>query len=921
MWVAAIALGALVLLISSLRWSAVKASVATESATTVYLSESFTTWPPSGWTLWQEFGTNWSQSTGVYNSAPAAAQLAATAATGDASAWLITPKINVPVGGLARITYTRRFNHFADVLLFATRVSTDYTGSGDPYNATWTPLEEINVSASTSWITVSFLITAGQPFYVAFYGQVTVGNTWYVDDVVITQEPQASVGDFVWHDLDGDGIQDAGEPGLAGVTVTLRNGATNQMISQTVTLSNGQYLFSNLTRSSSVTYLLEFQPPATYYPTRFQAGSDRTKDSDAGGKSVANPSLPIRIAPFTVTQSTDDLDVGLVIPPTIAGRVWEDADFDGLRESGEGGTSQITVSLMLTPTTLITETVPDAQGLFTFTISNDAVGESYYLQFTPWDAFSTFSPPNQGNDEARDSDVTSTTGTTAGTTEIVRPLSGQQLTLDAGLFRSPRMTISSTQGGTLATALGVTVTFAAQSVTTTTMVVYTPLFTPSVANGNLRFANRAFSLQALSAPGNQPITRLQKPYTITLEYADADWQDSRILPESSLNLYLWDGSRWQGLLPCQGCTFDPQKNRLVVVLDKVPKSNEFALMGEPAPELWIHDATVAEGNQGSTEARFTVRLQPTATQTVTVAYSTQDHTAQAGSDYQARSGSLTFAPGESQKVLTVTVLGDTTYEGDETFTVALSSPVNALIGDGEGVGTIRDDDSAAGSVTPGGGGAITTTHEVTITFPPGSVTSTVTVSYTAQITPGHSTGSFRFAGKSFRIEAVDAGGNPVTRFQKPFTITIHYRDANWRQAGIAPESSLNLAFWDGSKWVNLLPCQGCSLDTQKNILTVVLDHLTPFALLGELPSLTLADATVGEGDAGTTTAAFTVTLSSASSLTVTVDYATADGTATAGSDYTATGGTLTFNPGETQKTITVQVLGDTNAEGNETFTV
>jgi hypothetical protein len=88
-----------------------------------------------------------------------------------------------------------------------------------------------------------------------------------------------------------------------------------------------------------------------------------------------------------------------------------------------------------------------------------------------------------------------------------------------------------------------------------------------------------------------------------------------------------------------------------------------------------------------------------------------------------------------------------------------------------------------------------------------------------------------------------------------------------------------------------------------------------------LPTLAIADAGVTEGNSGTTNATFTVTLSSASAGTVTVDYATADGTALAGSDYTASSGTLTFPPGTTTQTIQVPVLGDVLFEPDQAFTV
>ncbi|WP_225008345.1 beta strand repeat-containing protein [Novosphingobium percolationis] len=88
-----------------------------------------------------------------------------------------------------------------------------------------------------------------------------------------------------------------------------------------------------------------------------------------------------------------------------------------------------------------------------------------------------------------------------------------------------------------------------------------------------------------------------------------------------------------------------------------------------------------------------------------------------------------------------------------------------------------------------------------------------------------------------------------------------------------------------------------------------------------LGSLSVNSVSVAEGNSGTKTLTFTVTLSSASVQTVTVDFATVDGTALAGSDYAATSGTLTFAPGELSKTVAVTVNGDLAVEANETFTL
>jgi hypothetical protein len=87
------------------------------------------------------------------------------------------------------------------------------------------------------------------------------------------------------------------------------------------------------------------------------------------------------------------------------------------------------------------------------------------------------------------------------------------------------------------------------------------------------------------------------------------------------------------------------------------------------------------------------------------------------------------------------------------------------------------------------------------------------------------------------------------------------------------------------------------------------------------PTVSIANVSQAEGNSGTSTMTFTATLSAASGITVTVNYGTSNGTAsTAGSDYTAATGTLTFNPGETSKTFTVTIQGDTTVETSETFT-
>ncbi len=179
----------------------------------------------------------------------------------------------------------------------------------------------------------------------------------------------------------------------------------------------------------------------------------------------------------------------------------------------------------------------------------------------------------------------------------------------------------------------------------------------------------------------------------------------------------------------------------------------------------ISDVTVSEGNTGTRSATFTVTLAAASGQTVTVAYATANGTATAGTDYTAAAGTLTFAPGETSKTITVLVNGDRSAEPNETFFVNLSNPTNAVINDGQGAGTILDDEprisigdvskkegngnkktlftftvtlsaaydqavtmsfrTADGTATTGDGDYVTKTG--TLTFAPGETTKTITI--------------------------------------------------------------------------------------------------------------------------------------------------------------------------------------------------
>jgi hypothetical protein len=113
----------------------------------------------------------------------------------------------------------------------------------------------------------------------------------------------------------------------------------------------------------------------------------------------------------------------------------------------------------------------------------------------------------------------------------------------------------------------------------------------------------------------------------------------------------------------------------------------------PPPVVGIGDAMVTEGSMGTRAATFTATLSAASSQPVTVNYSTANSTTTAGSDYQATSGTLIFAPGETTKAITIVVNGDSKKEADETFYQDLSANSSkSLFTKQRGIGTILNDD-------------------------------------------------------------------------------------------------------------------------------------------------------------------------------------------------------------------------------------
>ncbi|MGN6184329.1 MAG: Calx-beta domain-containing protein [Thermoanaerobaculia bacterium] len=330
-----------------------------------------------------------------------------------------------------------------------------------------------------------------------------------------------------------------------------------------------------------------------------------------------------------------------------------------------------------------------------------------------------------------------------------------------------------------------------------------------------------------------------------------------------------------------------------------PRATATITDDDGTPALLIGDATMAEGDSGAVMASFTVTLAGNAAQTVTVEYATANGTASAGTDYAAANGTLVFTPGTTSQLVSVPLVGDTLVEPDETFFVNLTNAINATLSDNQGLGTITNDDVAPvvpditigdANVVEGNGGTATLTFNVTLSS---ATTTTVTVDYASA------------SGNA--LSGVDFGAVNGTLVFAP--------GSTLRTISVAVAGDTNV---EGNEtlFVNLSGATNAAIVDAEATGTILDDDVAAV-----VPSISIADANVIEGNSGTANLTFTVTLSAATTNSVTVNYATANNTALAGSDYASSSGTLVFAPGVTSQPIIVAVAGDTNVEGNETLFV
>ena len=316
-------------------------------------------------------------------------------------------------------------------------------------------------------------------------------------------------------------------------------------------------------------------------------------------------------------------------------------------------------------------------------------------------------------------------------------------------------------------------------------------------------------------------------------------------------------------------------------------------LAAPLPTISIDDVTLTEGTAGTLTATFTV-LQSGRGKS-SVRYATAQGTAASPDDFLSRSGRLKFAGNHRKAKVAITVVGDMLDESNETFFVRLSDPIGVTISDGEGKGTITDDDAPPSVSTV-----------ATVTVPEGNTGDTPIASIDVTLSA--------VSGRQVAVDytTVDDSATAGTDYDAlSGTLEI--------PAGQTTGSVLVQIVGDDSSEGD----EAFNLDLANPVNATLGAHPTVVTIQDNDPIppgvavLNVADRAIREGNTGTKMMTFTVTRSGETTTAVTVDYLTANGEALAPSDYASTFGTLSFVAMQTTATVSISITGDKRLERRE----
>ena len=325
-----------------------------------------------------------------------------------------------------------------------------------------------------------------------------------------------------------------------------------------------------------------------------------------------------------------------------------------------------------------------------------------------------------------------------------------------------------------------------------------------------------------------------------------------------------------------------------------PSSATATIVNDDFPVASITVSPAGVNEDGAPNLIYTVALDQPSTSALSIGFSLGG-TATNGTDYATINSPLVIAAGQSSGTITVNPTPDGTVEPDETVVISLNAGSGYTVGSpNSATGTILNDDFPALSINDvslneGNAGTTSFTFTVSLSQPAGSGG----VSFDIATANGTAIAGTDYVASSLAGQTIAAGSSSAT-----FTVQVVGDTLN------EPNETF---------FVNVTNVNGATVADGQGQGTIINDDA--------VPALSVGDASATEGNSGTATMTFTVSLGAASGQTVTVNYATADGTANAGSDYVARSGTLTFPPGTTTQSVAVTVNGDTTVEPDETFTL
>jgi Ca2+-binding RTX toxin-like protein len=310
------------------------------------------------------------------------------------------------------------------------------------------------------------------------------------------------------------------------------------------------------------------------------------------------------------------------------------------------------------------------------------------------------------------------------------------------------------------------------------------------------------------------------------------------------------------------------------------------------PRVSVGDAVVDE--QAGTVS-FVVMLDRPSTGVVSMNYGTVNGSAASGSDYVAASGSLSFAPGETAKTVTITITNDAAAELDENFSLQLSALAGATALDPLGTAVIAANDA------PAAASPLITVENVTVGEQ--DIHATFVVRLSAPSTQTVTVGYSQSNGTAANGSDYQAMGSQTLTFapgETVKTVQVNLLD------GGAPEAAESFFF-------NLFSATNAAIGTTFARATIIDNDAPPGT-----PVVSVSDLVVDEQSG---TVSFAITLDRPSTGVVSMNYGTVNGTAVAGADYVATSGSISFAPGETAKTVTVSLVNNAAAELDESFSL